>query len=390
MEKDLKIFKSKTLADGSKYFSLFEKHIPALNDGSSVYLYMLGNLPCICEIIKKNPTSKYFICDTDEVINAVQIVMDNIDISKTVDLYDIDMNFDCIIMNPPYAKNLHLKILAEAIKHLKDDESKVINLSPVRWLQDPLAKYKKNSDYNKFEESISNKLHDIDIYFANNMSNMFNIQIKTDLAIYVATKENANIKIDFTKLDNASSKNIGFVQSVYDRILAKNIGNIEKQLVVFKNRKTKHYTFILTIGGVSQRGPEFETHYFVRSGDYGPFIDDKFNGKTAKEIKALNKRSVWGDVDNWPVICFDNAQHNVNFFKSSKSIFMEFLAWAFSSDQHIPNWALPWMGDSINPRTGLKGYESEWTDEDFYQFFNITDAEKKIIEETMAKYNKTN
>ena len=76
MEKDLKILKSTILANGSKYFGLFEKHIPALNAGSSVYLYMLGNLHCICEIIQKNPTSKYFICDTDEVINAVQLVMD--------------------------------------------------------------------------------------------------------------------------------------------------------------------------------------------------------------------------------------------------------------------------------------------------------------------------
>ena len=128
MEKDLKILKSKTLADGSKYFSLFEKHIPELNAGSSVYLYMLGNLPCICEIIQKNPNAKYFICDTDEVFNAVQLVMDKYDISKTVDLYDIDMKFDCIIMNPPYNgnKNLYGKITLEAKKHAKE----VVCLSP--------------------------------------------------------------------------------------------------------------------------------------------------------------------------------------------------------------------------------------------------------------------
>ena len=41
------------------------------------------------------------------------------------------MNFDCIIMNPPYKCNLHLKILAEAITLLKDDDSICVNLSPV-------------------------------------------------------------------------------------------------------------------------------------------------------------------------------------------------------------------------------------------------------------------
>ena len=33
-------------------------------------------------------------------------------------------------MNPPYERNLHLKILAEAIKHLKDEKSKCVCLHP--------------------------------------------------------------------------------------------------------------------------------------------------------------------------------------------------------------------------------------------------------------------
>ena len=57
------------------------------------------------------------------------------------------MKFDHIIMNPPYCRNLHLKILNEAINHSDD----IVNLSPIRWLQDPLAEYKKNSDWKKFE-----------------------------------------------------------------------------------------------------------------------------------------------------------------------------------------------------------------------------------------------
>ena len=53
----------------------------------------------------------------------------------------------------------------------------------------------------------------------------------------------------------------------------------------------------------------------------------------------------------------------------------------------LDSWSLiPYMGDCVNPRTGLKGYLSEWTDDDFYKYFGITDDEKKIIEDTMAKY----
>lgn len=47
---------------------------------------------------------------------------------------------------------------------------------------------------------------------------------------------------------------------------------------------------------------------------------------------------------------------------------------------------LPWLGDCINPRTGLKGYESDWTDEDFRKYFDITDSEWEEIVETMKPY----
>ena len=58
------------------------------------------------------------------------------------------MKFDHVIMNPPYCRNLYLKILNEAINHSDD----IVNLSPIRWVQDPLAEYKRNSDFKKFNE----------------------------------------------------------------------------------------------------------------------------------------------------------------------------------------------------------------------------------------------
>ena len=47
---------------------------------------------------------------------------------------------------------------------------------------------------------------------------------------------------------------------------------------------------------------------------------------------------------------------------------------------------VPFLGDVINPRTGLKGYTGEWTDDDLALYFNITKDEQKIIEETIEKY----
>ena len=41
---------------------------------------------------------------------------------------------------------------------------------------------------------------------------------------------------------------------------------------------------------------------------------------------------------------------------------------------------LPFLGDAINPRTSLKGYQGEWTDDDLMLYFGITPEEQKIIE----------
>ena len=120
--------------------------------------------------------------------------------------------------------------------------------------------------------------------------------------------------------------------------------------------------------------------------EYDSWKDKLWAGKTIYEIKTANKFSVCGDVNNWPVVCFSTGDKAINFYGSEKTKFMMFLAWAFSSDQHVPNWAMPFLGDVINPRTGLKGYTGEWTDDDLVLYFGITPEEQEEIERTMEKY----
>ena len=85
------------------------------------------------------------------------------------------MKFDHIIMNPPYCRNLHLKILNEAINNSDD----IVNLSPIRWLQDPLAEYKRNSDFKKFTE-IRERIESIEIITAKDACDVFGALFSTD------------------------------------------------------------------------------------------------------------------------------------------------------------------------------------------------------------------
>ena len=62
-----------------------------------------------------------------------------------------DKHFDLCIMNPPYSGSLHLRILERVIP-IADE---VVNISPIRWLQDPTAFMKKRkTDMKKYEDSI--------------------------------------------------------------------------------------------------------------------------------------------------------------------------------------------------------------------------------------------
>ena len=113
------------------------------------------------------------------------------------------MRFDKIIMNPPFNGNLHLKILQEAMKHSDD----VVNLSPIRWLQDPLAEYKKNSDFKKFE-GIIKRIKDLEVVPASYAEKLFNIGLPFNLGIYHITEKGnwKNVSLLFSVSAFSASK----------------------------------------------------------------------------------------------------------------------------------------------------------------------------------------
>ena len=101
---------------------------------------------------------------------------------------------------------------------------------------------------------------------------------------------------------------------------------------------------------------------------------------------AFKKKDVNENKQNQSTVKFSSINQAKNFITSVQTTFYMFVNSLSKRDVNVSLIALPWMGDAINPRTGKKGYESEWTNEDFYKFFNITEDEQKIIEETMEKY----
>ena len=157
------------------------------------------------------------------------------------------MKFDNIIMNPPYSGSLHLKVLDEAMKHCDN----IVNLSPIRWLQDPIAEYKKNSDWKKFE-NIRNKIENIEIIPQKDANNFFGADFASDLGIYKISPQggfsfdkNVLVKklIKFVEKDNLSLhlKNLpsgNFLKFRYGISTAVHVGEHSKYFVVLPNFET--------------------------------------------------------------------------------------------------------------------------------------------------------
>lgn len=372
---------NKEKANANMYYNLFADKIGKFNNDENILLIHIGNFDVISKFIVNNVNCNYFIIDQHLNGNYLKLNFPQIhffgseeDESIIEVLEQIDMKFDKIIMNPPYSKNLHLKILAEAIKHLNED-GECVNLSPIRWLQDPLAKYKKSSDLKRFEDNVAKHIESIELIKTEDANKIFNILLLQPLCIYKCNNKNTNkIYIDFN------------TTNLLDKIFSKIIddGGFSKMTKIQFKDNLKNFVIINKMAPPMKYGrPMFDA---VKTW-CGPFINGiNSKNETYREAKKNCKASVVGDIEKDTCVVFDTGVEVKNCYASLNSTFSRFVTMKSVVDIHVHQQFLPWMGDCINPRTGLKGYKSEWTNEDFYTYFNITKEEQELIEKTMEKY----
>ena len=368
---------SKMRADGNAYFKLFEKHIPVgYGENSTILLYKIDNISCIAKIVDMNNSSKYIVVTNDATAAALRIVLNksiNVNYLKDFDFEKNDMKFDCIIMNPPYQRNLHLKILAEAIKHLKDEKSVCVNLSPCEWLIDTLNEVKKNSAYNAYKTTILDYLENFTLIDAMVGNSLFNIGLMTDLGLYVCKKEcNA---IDASKIKWLKSN-----KQLFDKLVNTSTRQFPD---VVKYDEARHRVFV-PLKLIAN--PYRTTAFNVCTSTFQWIVDGKLPNGNAWQTGIYKSKSM-NESKQLYGLAFDDEEHAKNFYKSTYTRCFKYANMLVKRfNQHVNVTFLPWLGDAINPRTGLKGYQGEWTDDDFVLYFNITPEEYNIIKQTMEKY----
>lgn len=255
-----------------------------------------------------------------------------------------------IIMNPPYDGSLHLKILSNMIETFP--EAEIVNLSPIRWLQDPLAEYKKNTDWKKYQ-NIREKITNLEVVTAEEANRLFNICLYADLGVYHITNIGGRDLTNFWK-ENRTKAEVLMIEKLLE--MSDNLeSHTESQC------KDGIRVPLTNIGGNRGYKPTYKELDWV--------IDGKKNGKDWTKCKNMGG---YEKPEGCPLplsVKFSTTEEAANFYNVFYTKFGAWLCNISHSQQNIQFRLLPWLGDYSHP----------WTDEMLYEYFGLTDEEIRMI-----------
>ena len=245
----------------------------------------------------------------------------------------LNMNFDHIIMNPPYDKNLHLKILSEAMKHSDD----VVNLSPNFY-----------EDYKKLDGVPVASY--IDVIPREEASILFGgIQLPFNLSIqhYVKDNHDESLLTRFMSEDYKKFSKVKFEKSFKDVFISDYDGNgVFVPLKLMTATWDKNKDHIVDKIGILVDGKTLDGTYY-------------------KDARNRNKDRPCGGIK------FDTLEEAKAFVSYTESSF--FIRWvkAFHTNSRYILSEYPFMPTYTHP----------WTSEMLYEYFGLTEDEVNEIEQ---------
>jgi len=258
---------------------------------------------------------------------------------------NINMKFDVAIMNPPYDRNLHLKILEEVIPHAE----KIVNISPVRWLQDPFAPYSTRSDYRKFEESVSKKIESLDVIPAKKASELFDASFTMNLGIYVCSEQ--------------GGYNYHHDDSLITKIVQK---TMESNWLPFNQKKFYQ-------DGCVQTKPYVLNVAAIRTNEAGQdtprIVCKEYANQCSTQLMASTSVFNGGSGLNAVHFEFDTEDERKNFWACYNHPFMLWTYTYWKMDANIRSTNVPYFGDYTHP----------WDYADFFAWFGLTEAEQERV-----------
>ena len=274
--------------------------------------------------------------------------------------------FDVVVGNPPYKKNLHLKMLELVHRYLNKD-GHIIWIHPARWMQDLLALLKKGTDFLKYKDL---SFIDFKIIPVGKASRLFSNEMTTDLVISHLKEGEKSI------LNEEKIYELRKIPISLRKILYKNTRSLQE--VADKNM----------IDGIRVR-----MKIIVNSGNSGgsgivpyllyPYSEIIVNGLVDnKHWSESIPSNPYKKEKNSPIplsIKFNTIKEAGNFINSTNTDFYLFLGYMTKLDVNVQLRYLPFMED----------YKDSWGNERFQKYFGISDDDMKFIRKTI-KFLKQN
>lgn len=334
-EKLIQVFGSISAISGKKILVIRDLEVALMLSVRNEVVYITDDEEC-SETFRKNTEAGM---GNDDVVLFINKWNNKLKFNK---VFEKMWKFDVAIMNPPYDRNLHLKILEAVIPHAE----KVINISPVRWLQDPFAPYSTRSDYCKFEDSISKKIESLDVITAKDASKLFDASFIMNLGVYVCSDKG------------------GYAYKHNDPLVTKII------------EKTMQYSW----APYSQK--KFYDEGCIQKKPYAmntaPFMGENSimcnNYSRQLNVRLTAKTTIYNGGNGCAAghFEFDSDTERQNFYNCYTHDFMLWFYSIWRVDIQIKLWKVPYFGDYTHP----------WKLKDFFAWFDLTKAEQsRVIQE---------
>ena len=230
--------------------------------------------------------------------------------------------FDHIITNPPYDKNLHLKILSEAMKHIEKDGGEIVSLEPDDWIINPLIKYTTKKYELSFRKELLPHLADLEHISLEDFNNLFGTSSFFGVGIQHYTKDGG---YDYEKfINNDPLTNKIWSEVIKMPSLRSKFESLKDNELFVPIRRRTHRTYKWT--------------------------DDNTNATEGIQFKTKEEKE--------------------NFVASLNTWIYKWLN-KFHEGENSAR--VPYLGD----------YTHTWTDEDLYEYFNLNEEEIKEIEDAI-------
>ena len=310
-------------------------------------------------IIDLNPKAEYVLIDNFLDYQLLTALMPETNISlictddgsilkqfEELQKLNIDMKFDCIIMNPPYQKNLHLKILAEAIKHLKDNDSVCVNLSPIVWA----GKHNFCQPKGKWRNLLNGKIDSLEFIPHNIANSIFSTGNSIEDLAIISCKYHGQFDI----------LNYGFTSNIEKSIFEK-VNIFKKDGNIFTVRQACNGVYGTGNDSHNIQRKKFDVPIYAWHG-----------GKNCKDAVVIKDAAKKVSL----AFYFNNDIERTNFLNSLDTTFMN---WYYKT------YIVPGDYKIVNYMFRMADYSQPWTDERFYKYFNLTADEIKLIEDTIKE-----